>query len=837
TTTTTVPTCSDGTPYNECSMFKPKYCDNMGVLHENYCYGPDEQVGTADDCGCFSGYECQADGSCKLVSENKKDLTKYTDGEVFLISDKYSTSVLPLIPVTTWTEENGEVIKYPTLIYHDEGTGHFDADSILYFLEQYHAKKVTAIGNIPSELTGLINSLGLTPEIISVNDYFSYWKSYEDIILVEANDSLELIASTYASLRNVPLVIGGRASPNVFDNKNVILIGNVPCPSNAKSCNERYTCLEDIEKEYVRRTNTNKIILVNPNDLNIKVTETFTPEKSSKSISELYGKTSLAAPILASAKHEVIISTTSTDYEEIDDFIKDKVISLFNLPEEVDKILGKEVLDLDEMEVTYYEQKDENGFTVSYHLLKEKPTDDTTIYLQDRGTYSPYVSESCAGKNITIVSDKGEYNYSIGSYDSGRGIYPGYISITPRFPASLIPDGKENFNLTLKTDGCGTIMYPIDGELYLTLDLLGENKLAEVTSVANKKEVSKNIFGLERYHEIEIKDIPVDDRFLHEFSIPWCTEITKEEYHDGKLDLSLRGRIVTDFCMFDHITIKPKLKNTYLTIIASPLAVQLCTEIGEYMNTGYYFRDNLDQRRYSHIYENGLIDCKTGRIMGITISDVSSYIARDLFYDNLAVNKHALIMVKSCDEKYPAEGLKKGFEEIWTEDMKARFDSYTECYGYNDEEMGCDTHASEMRSVYNSSELVFFANHGATTLMDGIITSNDLSYRYLSPSVQIADACLTCSFDDAWKKGKLFCTQNLRRGSLGYIGANSVAIGHTKWSGDMETAPIKTAIDNRRFIPYLFKDGKDLGTAYRDIYSGGSQFYYILGDPTFKIRS
>ncbi len=56
--------CSDGTPLGECSSDKPKYCDENGKLLENYCYGPDQLVGTNDDCGCPEGEVCQSDGSC-----------------------------------------------------------------------------------------------------------------------------------------------------------------------------------------------------------------------------------------------------------------------------------------------------------------------------------------------------------------------------------------------------------------------------------------------------------------------------------------------------------------------------------------------------------------------------------------------------------------------------------------------------------------------------------------------------------------------------------------------------------------------------------------------------
>ena len=111
-------------------------------------------------------------------------------------------------------------------------------------------------------------------------------------------------------------------SPTTFREKNIILVGSVSCPLGG-TCNKRYN-LEELKRKYVEETNTDKIILVNPNDLNIFVNESFRTEKSSSIISKLYTKTSLVAPILASAKHELIISTTSTNYAKVNSFVKNQ---------------------------------------------------------------------------------------------------------------------------------------------------------------------------------------------------------------------------------------------------------------------------------------------------------------------------------------------------------------------------------------------------------------------------------------------------------------------------------------------------------------------------------
>jgi len=48
-------TCSDGTPYNQCSATKPKFCDNGNLI---------SSCGPPNNCGCPNGLSCQLGGSC-----------------------------------------------------------------------------------------------------------------------------------------------------------------------------------------------------------------------------------------------------------------------------------------------------------------------------------------------------------------------------------------------------------------------------------------------------------------------------------------------------------------------------------------------------------------------------------------------------------------------------------------------------------------------------------------------------------------------------------------------------------------------------------------------------
>ena len=209
----------------------------------------------------------------------------------------------------------------------------FDADSHLYFVQQYGAQKVTTIGDLPPELIGQLNSRGLTPEIINPQDFNGYWNSIDTIIYVENNYELALLASTYASLKNAPLIIAGTDfyPNNIFSKRKVILVGSVNCPSGA-TCDAQYSDLESLQRKYIQETNTDKIILVNPADLNGDFSdEGLSPEFSSGAVDKLYNNHSLIAPVLAAAKQELIISTPSSisnTCETIDAFLEEKIRSL-----------------------------------------------------------------------------------------------------------------------------------------------------------------------------------------------------------------------------------------------------------------------------------------------------------------------------------------------------------------------------------------------------------------------------------------------------------------------------------------------------------------------------
>ena len=109
----------------------PKTCEELGKQCESWNDG----CGRMLECGsCESGYICENGQCIEQVINNEKDMLKYSNKELFLISDTNWRDVLQLVPLTTWTQQWGvdegdcqrgygtpeEVCVYPVLIYHEE---------------------------------------------------------------------------------------------------------------------------------------------------------------------------------------------------------------------------------------------------------------------------------------------------------------------------------------------------------------------------------------------------------------------------------------------------------------------------------------------------------------------------------------------------------------------------------------------------------------------------------------------------------------------------------------------------------------------------------------------
>lgn len=811
------------------------------------------------------------------TGKGEKDLEKFSERGAFLISDKRWKRTLSLVPLTTWTKDvtsdkkcqrgygtPKDVCAYPTLIYHEEPgkptkKAKFDADSIIYFLQQYSPSEVTVIGESPKRLNNLlITNPGLGAGLkksqvkkIGVDDYFSYWKSFDRIVYVEESYEKALMASTYASLLNVPLIVENSDldSDKVFKNRKIICVGDT-----GRDCDKEYN-VNELQESYVEKTGTDKLILVNPNDLRREKKPLssvpfycpgLSPDKSSGCIKDVYTKNSLAAPILAGAKHEVIIITPNSDYREVNQLVENKVIDLFELAKEEPDVSLNHLRE--EKSFTFFEPKKE-AFNFTFTSQWRSGFD-----INEIGSNIDEVRS--IGGNILTDSNESTCKVTM-ALDIGMGKGPEKrievdVKNSSRFPLNRLdfygsdlskvikrlPTEKDKFNLIIKPGTCGRLLVLKDAimgddfEERLRLSLDKEKHPSDeayVESISGHKEIKRKSRGLKGESEVS-SVVDVDNDFNYKFN----ELLDRISYFKGSKELlddgSMRIKLKNDYQHFNHIKkiiLKPVLKDKItLTILGHSKDIDLSKNTLENPTLkerirGIFIkpRTALDPMYYADLYNNRFKDMKVGRLAGITLSDVSAYLGRDLFYDKLPQSEQALVMVKGIGIN-KADELKKDFNDIKGIDkVKAEFDKVVSCYGYDDSELGCDTYSSKMRQAYMDSGSVVHLGHGTKQSLKGIIKSSQLGY--LKPSIQLSLACGACDFDDGTGI-HLFCANNIRKGSLGFVGQAGLGSGHFNFE---------------RLWPKLYLEEKSLGTAFDEMFSDSKYLtFYTLGDPTFKVK-
>ncbi|PIZ95319.1 hypothetical protein COX84_04560, partial [Candidatus Micrarchaeota archaeon CG_4_10_14_0_2_um_filter_49_7] len=358
-------------------------------------------------------------------ARNLKDESKYLDKDVFLISDGDWHNVLELVPVAIWTETD-VIHKYPLLVYQQEGNS-FDADSAVHFLQKYKPSRVILVGSAPSALEKLLTSAAPTGASLSASqvmhitpdEYLTYWKN-SDIAVISGNDyETALAASVYASLINTPLIIDGGNGKSLPASVYKICVGTV-----SADCNEHYT-LEQLQAEYINKTNTNKVILVNPADLGIFVQEELVPNRSAGSLHKIYSKTSLLSPILASAKHELLLTLSLsklsdtakeqqiTDRANLIDLFLQKKLNSLNVSTGYLTIMATP----DAIENGYYYKREADS---SYYLLANA---DTAKYSsQDNDTILEFATGRIFGITVTDVSSYLARDIFWGEIENGNAI-------------------------------------------------------------------------------------------------------------------------------------------------------------------------------------------------------------------------------------------------------------------------------------------------------------------------------------------------------------------------------------------------------------------------------
>ena len=849
-----------------------------------------------------------------LTGENKKRMDLYNNKEVFMISNTNWKNVLPWVSTTTWTQQEGDddnckrgygtpdnVCVNPFLIWHEEESS-FDPDSIIHFLQQYlEIKKnnkgitglavengnnntngtderssqqydsniqlpppfeITIIGKIAQEFVDLLITepefgAGLSEEQIKKvkpEDYLSYWENCIEVVYVEDNYELALLASTYASLINAPLIIQESKWDNeeVFAGRKIICVGDVKPPKGRK-CNEKYGTKEKLQKKYVELTKTNKMILTNPNDLDISDKETLSTEKSGQ-INEINTKTSLISASLAASKHQVLVTIPNNKFSslnpnsyylkgfsksenfneifEINNKLKSnyknlygdfecntgdscssgfskKDLKIFKTQEIVIDTSSVSVLDITQVRLLtgnfvncpsgfVIVKIDYGGIPLKEDILKCNTK--SNIFLGDHSGYNLWISggfNNEAGKRKkgtfkNLKLDKFEIKIYGGDFvpkDNGW-----LLQMFAKFRGELIDcDRGDNCDLSkyLEENVKVPIAYKDSYYKFKDIDISKEYYLSyKIDKIKDYKDDNFNIYI---NGNLFLEDIKISHSFKDSIEIP--SELLKEN-----TEIKIRG---PNKAYYAEIKIIPK--NYYITFMGAHNAIPHRFKIK--------FRrlfENLDSIVYSDFNGDFLSDFYVGRIKGLTTSDVSSLVARNLFYNHMPRTNN-MKFITSQDTSERRYG--------WISYVTSKSNQFTRL-GYN----AIAKTSNEMADKFNPEEwkdqdTVFYLDHGMSNWAG--IKSKDIPP--LTNSVFLNFACKTDSSNNA----NAFSLNSIRNGAIAYFGAVDISSAHNKMWYEV--------------FDRIYKKNEPLGKIFKDSvkiadYGGHGRESSFIGDPTFVLN-
>ncbi|MDE1848409.1 MAG: hypothetical protein KGH55_00005, partial [Nanoarchaeota archaeon] len=238
---------------------------------------------------------------------------------------------------------------------------------------------------------------------------------------------------------------------------------------------------------------------------------------------------------------------------------------------------------------------------------------------------------------------------------------------------------------------------------------------------------------------------------------------------------------------------EPPLDNTF----TSQLLYALSSELD--------FTPSLDPSVYADVNGDHKPDVAVGRIAGLGTADVSGYIARDLFYNQISTNsKNKVLLMGSSFYGTLAN-------------LVMNIGTYFKDAGYQNTTLA----SSESEYSFDSSNLIgqgliFYADHGDSFIIGGIHSEE---IPLLDNSLFDVAACDTVSSQTA----NSFWSWAIRKGSVGYLGAVSTTFLDT---------------DSIDFLNGVYYDNSSLGVAFKNSYKFDwfNEMTTLIGDPTFNIQ-
>ncbi len=234
---------------------------------------------------------------------------------------------------------------------------------------------------------------------------------------------------------------------------------------------------------------------------------------------------------------------------------------------------------------------------------------------------------------------------------------------------------------------------------------------------------------------------------------------------------------------------------TFLTIVGAPNAIPYRIKepnIGSWSN----YRST-EITEFADFDDDRMPDVYTGRIMGISTSDVSSQLARTFFYDEMDHTKNI---------KFTASSFQYMIDEAdrWA-------GNFTDV-GYN--AISVTKSSGAFNPVeWENQRINMYLDHGSSSY-SGIYYSQ---IPDLPGSEVYSDSCSTCSTYNTTS----FCTNAIRMGATAYTGA--VTIG---WTGNRIYSNTLNGI---------YFQNKPIGQAFAEGYMAGRYRWMtlLLADPTF----
>jgi len=402
---------------------------------------------------------------------------------------------------------------------------------------------------------------------------------------------------------------------------------------------------------------------------------------------------------------------------------------------------------------------------------------------------------------LTLKAEDGKFAFDkienivhVGGHPEFSAEYINPASLQKTTRTKMIAKGAASFNLNLEKDK----------EAYIIIDINSLNSFATEYIQLYNYDIYVN--------EVLIKKA-IGFQYLKNYRINIPEDLVSNGVASVKLVplVLLNGDLQEDNELrYDvNVSIVQNLQPIYLTIIGSPNAIEYKKDAPKsnlMLNRREY--ESADQRFYADFDGDKFPDFSLGRIMGITLSDVSGYLSRAIWYDTFEKTNNMEFMASKINGQFEnienhrimeSEFSKAGYITSGKDDFHENEDGYV-----------------GTKTMWEGKELISYGDHGSSDWLG--INSGELPL--LSNSLIFADGCSSCSTWDS----KSFCNNAIRKGATSYVGNVDFSYG-----GDNT---------HTKTIDGVYYQNLAIGDAFRLSYSPNEnrRMITLIGDPTLIVN-